>query len=413
MARTLDVYLHRQLCGTLRQTDSGRLSFAYSADWLGHPDAAPLSQSLPLRAASFAQGECQGYFGGILPEQTQRELIAKNLGISSRNDFAMLEGIGGECAGAVTLLKGGEPLLAESAEYRTLDAMELAESIRRLPLRPLLAGDEGIRLSLAGAQSKLAVRVAEGAISIPLDGAPSTHILKPAAAHFKGIVSNEALCMKLASAIGLNTAEVALGEVDGLEYLLVKRYDRAMEQVADQPVIRRLHQEDFCQALGVVSELKYQSEGGPTLKQIFGLIRTASTTPVLDLQALLNAVIFNFLIGNCDAHGKNFSLLYGTETIGLTPLYDLVCTAAYPELSPRMAMKIGSEYASDSVLPRHFEQLATDAGLSGRLAVSRVVELAAATLEHLPEVATGVKNATVEQEIRSRCERILHRFQSG
>ncbi len=413
MARTLDVYIHRQHCGTLKQTDSGRLSFAYSAEWLVHPDAAALSQSLPLRAAPFAQGECRAYFGGILPEQTQRELIAKNLGISSRNDFAMLEGIGGECAGAVTLLPSGEAPPNVGFAYRTLDPNELAESISRLPLRPLLAGDEGIRLSLAGAQPKLAVRVADGAISIPLGSAPSTHILKPAIAHFKGIVSNEALCMRLAGAIGLNAATVTLGEVEGLEYLLVERFDRAIEQVADQPVIRRLHQEDFCQALGVVSELKYQSEGGPSLKQMFGLLRTASTSPVVDLQALLNAVIFNFLVGNCDAHGKNFSLLYGAGTIGLAPLYDLVCTAAYPELSPRMAMRIGSEYAPDHVFPRHFEQLATEAGLSRPLAVSRVAELAKTTLEHLPEVAATVRNATVEPLIRSRSERVLHRFQGG
>ena len=252
--------------------------------------------------------DCRGFFAGILPDESQREIIARNLGISARNDFAMLEQIGGECAGAVTFIPEGTSLPEREDTYRPISRPELAEILRTLPRRPLLAGEEGIRLSLAGAQDKIVVHVSGGQISIPLNGAPSTHILKPAIERFAGVVFNEALCMRLARAVGLQAVNVEIGNVEGIDYLLVERYDRAVS--ADSKSLKREHQEDFCQALGIVPEHKYQSEGGPSLKQCFDLVRATSATPVIDLQALLDAVIFNWLIGNHDAHGKNFSLVY-------------------------------------------------------------------------------------------------------
>src|SRR5262249_6619576 len=141
-------------------------------------------------------------------------------------------------------------------------------------------------------------------ISLPLGGAPSTHILKPAVERFEGVVFNEALCMKLASAVGLPTAPVEIRSVDGTDYLLVERYDRVHYKGPDgEPILERLHQEDFCQAQNIVSEMKYQKEGGPSLKQCFTLLRSVSSTPVIDLARLLDAVIFNYIVGNNDAHG--------------------------------------------------------------------------------------------------------------
>jgi serine/threonine-protein kinase HipA len=409
MARTLDVYLHRQLCGRLFQDDRGHTSFAYAEEWLANPNASALSQSLPLRRQPFERNECGGFFGGILPEQGQREKVAKNLGISARNDFAMLERIGGECAGAVTFISSGMGLPVDEHDYRALTSNELAEAIRLLPRRPLLAGQEGVRLSLAGAQSKLAVYVDGDTISVPLGGAPSTHILKPAIPHFEGIVSNEAFCMRLAKAIGLKTADVQDRQVEGLEYILVERYDR--ETSNGPPVVRRLHQEDFCQALGIDSESKYQSEGGPSFKQCFDLLRRASSTPVIDLQALLDAVIFNYLIGNHDAHGKNFSLLYTSERrTSLAPLYDLVCTTYYPNLSKRMAMKIGGEYDSEKILGRHFVKLAEETGLSKALVVRRVSEMMKLLLDRMPMLESGPVSVQVAQVIRNQCERAVRRL---
>src|SRR5579871_809548 len=173
MARTLDVYLHTDLVGHLTQDDDGDMSFQYAQGWLDQPGAVPLSQSLPLRPERFRRKECRGFFAGILPEEAKREMIARNLGISARNDYAMLERIGGECAGAVTFLPEGAPLPGRHYDYRPLSDDELAGILKELPRRPLLAGEEGVRLSLAGAQDKLAVRIEGGTIGLPLGGAPS------------------------------------------------------------------------------------------------------------------------------------------------------------------------------------------------------------------------------------------------
>src|ERR1700675_942465 len=208
MPRALDVYLHDELVGRLVQDDGGQMHFEYLESWFTKAGATPLSQSLPLRKERFTGRECRGFFGGILPEESKREIIARNLGISARNDHAMLEQIGGECAGAVTFMPTGQRPPNPAYAYRPISPEELAGILKELPKRPLLAGEEGIRLSLAGAQDKVAVRMEHGDVYLPLGGAPSTHILKPVVERFEGIVFNEALCMKLAAEAGLPAASV-------------------------------------------------------------------------------------------------------------------------------------------------------------------------------------------------------------
>ena len=413
MSRTLDVYLQEDLVGQLIQDENGQLAFYYAESWLNNTKAVPLSHSLLLRKEKFSRNECRGFFAGILPDESKREIIAKNLGISARNDFAMLEQIGGECAGAVTFIPTGEKLPERNYSYRPLTGVKLAEILKMLPRRPLMAGEDGIRLSLAGAQDKIAVHVHDNQISIPLGGAPSTHILKPAIEHFEGIVFNEAFCMKLAHAIGLQTAKAEVGKVEDIDYLLIERYDRTvLKDAGGDEYLERQHQEDFCQALGVIPDNKYQNEGGPSLKQCFDLLRELSSAPVIDLQGLLNAVIFNFLIGNHDAHGKNFSLLYGSET-RLAPLYDVLSTAYYPDLAKKMAMKIGGEYESEKVQPKNFDQLADETGLAKPMVKRRVQEVAETVLSKAPELITDHPTTkTVAALIQGRCTKALQKFKS-
>jgi serine/threonine-protein kinase HipA len=411
MARTLDVYLHEELVGHLVQDDGGQMSFEYLESWLAKPRAAALSQSLPLRKERFPAKECRGFFGGILPEESKREIIARNLGISAHNDYAMLEKIGGECAGAVTFIPAGQEVPKRDYHYRKLDAKELAGILRELPKRPLLAGEEGIRLSLAGAQDKVAVRIEGEEVSLPLGGAPSTHILKPAVERFAGVVFNEALCMTLAAHMNLPTAKVETRKVEDVDYLLIERYDRKRIMTDGVPAVERLHQEDFCQAQNIVSEMKYQKEGGPSFKQCFALLRNVSTTPVIDLASLLDAAIFNYLVGNNDAHGKNFSLVYPDKEIRLAPLYDVISTVFYPELAIEMAMRIGREYSSDRVTPKDFEQLAEDAGLAKPLVRRRVPELATVAIEALGKIKiSGKVSDEVVDLIRKRCARAREKF---
>jgi serine/threonine-protein kinase HipA len=416
MAKTLDVYLHDELVGHLIQDDGGQTVFEYAHAWLDRPNATALSVSLPLRKERFSRNECRGFFAGILPDETKREIIARNLGISARNDFAMLERIGGECAGAVTFLPAGQPLPARDYHYRDISTKQLADIFKELPKRPLLAGEEGVRLSLAGAQDKIAVRIEGGDISLPLGGAPSTHILKPSIERFAGVVFNEAFTMQLAAESGLPTAKVEVRTAENIEYLSVERYDRTHIKSGTTTTLDRLHQEDFCQALNIVPEMKYQKEGGPSLKQCFALVRDVSSAPVVDLARLLDAVIYNYLIGNNDAHGKNFSLLYhgaGTanQEIRLAPLYDAISTVYYAELSNDMAMKLGDEYQPQRVGPRDFEKLAEQAGLAKPLVRQRVPELAQVVLDATARVTLDHEVArNVGALIRKSCEATLKRF---
>jgi len=395
MKRVLDVYLGRGLAGRLTQDGHGLVSFEYDPKWLAAPGSAPLSHSMPLRSGPFTRNECGAFFAGVLPESGKRSLVARNLGVSARNDFALLERIGGDCAGAVTFIESGKRLLPAKGDYRLVDEAELERLLTELPRRPLMAGEAGVRLSLAGAQDKLAVRITEGKVYIPLDGSPSSHILKPAIKEYPGIVQNEAFCMRLAREVGLSVAHVEVGRVGDIDYLCVERYDRS----TDGSSLLREHQEDFCQALNIQPDRKYQAEGGPSLKACFGLLREACPSPVGNLQAMLDAVIFNCLIGNDDAHGKNFSLLYGRtaeggRTVRLAPLYDLISTARYDNLSKTMAMKLGGEYDSLKLGRAHFIKFAEEVGLSKPFVLDRALELASVTLKAIDVVAKDSTDAS-------------------
>jgi serine/threonine-protein kinase HipA len=365
MSKSLNVYLYSIHIGTLSQDLSGQMAFSYDSRYLASPSAKPLSQSLPLQTAPFGNIVCTAYFGGILPEASSRDAVVRILGISSKNDFALINEIGRECAGAVTLYPADEQPAHDSKEYQPLTIGQLRELVQSTIAFSLLsneqtnAGADEIRLSLAGAQPKAAIHYQNGTFSLPLNGSPSTHIIKPAVRGFEGILQNEAFCMNLAARVGLPTANAEVLTVEGVEFLLVTRYDRTQTDEGTQ----RLHQEDFCQALGVISDHKYQREGGPSFSQSYEMLETASTIPVLETPILLRAFLFNFLIGNNDAHGKNFSLLYRDNRIMLAPLYDLICTSIYPGLSPKMAMKLGGEYESEKVFPYRFDHLAKDIGL--------------------------------------------------
>ena len=370
----LEVWLFTDRIGTLELIE-GQLSFRYSPDWLSRPDAVTLSSSLPLQAESFDDHRSRPFFAGLLPEGQLRRLIAQLFQVSSQNDFALLDHIGGECAGAVTLLAPGLALAIPDAgnEVRWQSDEEIVAILDELPHRPMLAGKDGLRLSLAGAQDKLPVIFDGARIGLPCNGTPSSHILKPAIHALEDTVTNEGFCLVLAEAMHLKPAKSQVHTVLGRQFLLVERYDRVVDAKGRR---QRLHQEDFCQALGVVPEMKYQNEGGPDLAKCFDLVRRVSRTSAPQVLRLLDYVIFNALIGNHDAHAKNFSLLYAGKTPVLAPFYDTLSTAVYPTLTPKMAMKVGSKYKFSEVQARHWDQFAEAVGLSQAQTRKRILALA-------------------------------------
>lgn len=377
------------------------MEFTYDPEYLRHEKHQALSQSLPLQKNAFTNKQCRPFFSGILPEAKLRAAIARHLGISEKNDFALLAALGGECAGAVSILPNATDLQNIKPDYRIIDNKALPQILQTIIQKPMLAGEDGIRLSLAGAQDKLAVALIDGQIAIPMHGAASTHILKPANRDFPFLIENEYFCLKLAQKIGLAVIDASLHNTEDSKYLLVKRYDR----ITTKQGIQRLHQEDFCQALAIMSEMKYQAEGGPNVSACFHLLRQVSSLPVIDMKTLLQGILFNVIIGNNDAHGKNFSLLYQNQQIRLAPLYDLISTAYYPNLSKKMAMKIGSKYDFDDLFPRHFAQMAEDAQISVTLVQKELKRL-------LTTIQTEISDSPFTQLILQRIDKLNRRYQA-
>jgi len=371
MSQVLDVYLSEERVGKLYLDDERRFVFEYYPEWVAGHESQPLSLSLPVRTEPYHHAHAQPFFSNLLPEAEIRYLVAKSLGLSENNDFSLLKAIGGECAGAVSLIPEGTGIPTQR-DYKKLNDDALNQLIAELPAQPMMAGEQNIRLSLAGAQNKLPVFYNGHEISIPTGIAASSHILKPPIKHYPNTVENEYFCMQLAKRIGLNVPETQILH-KAVPLYLITRYDRIRNE---QDELIRLPQEDFCQAMAIPPINKYEKEGGPSLKACFDLVRNHSIQPAKDLNELLNWVIFNVLIGNADAHGKNISLMLTSAGPLLAPFYDLMSTAIYPNLAQKMAMKIGGEDRPDWIIARRWEQFSKDTGIKLKLVRKRCIDMA-------------------------------------
>jgi len=345
---------------------------------------------MPVGIGPFDNTSCEIFFGGLLPESEQaRELIARKFNANPDSTFSLLKAIGQDCAGAVSLHDPSTPPTDldgfHELEATEISEQELARQIRNLSKAPLFTGIKGVRLSLAGVQDKAAVCVIDGAICIPGPGVPTSHILKSAIKNYDGTVQNEYLCMAAAARLGILTAKVEMKRAEDQTYLLVERYDR---EFSPNGKIRRIHQEDFCQALGIVSTRKYQADGGPGFRECFDLMMNCER-PAIDRTILARIVILNYLFGNADAHGKNFSLLHREPHLSrLAPLYDVLSTSVYTKLEQKMAMSIGGRYDMDAVEPQHWHAFCKEIGY-GYPAFKK--ELAHQT-EALVEAAAAVRD---------------------
>ena len=401
MSRSLTVWWAGTTVGRLALDRHGAMRFAYGREWIEDASAPPISFSLPKRPQSFGTRRCLPFFEGLLPEGAQRDAVAVALGVSPTNTFRILAGLGAELAGALTLLPVREepPEALAGAASRPLLDDELLLLLETIRTRPFLAGigqgsgglargpGEGLRMSLAGAQSKLPVVLVDGRVSLPVPGQPTTHILKPRIPDLEHPTENEAFAMRFASRMGLNVAPARPAVVAGSTYLLVERYDR---RSAPDGKVERLHQEDFCQALGFGPQRKYASDGGPGFPECFELVRRVCTHPAVAVLGLLDAAIVNVLLGNADAHGKNYSLLRKPEgEVVLAPLYDLLSTVAYPRYTPRFAMNIAGRRTLEELRRIDWERLAGRCGVAPPFVRRRVSELS--------ELAVGRAAAVAEE----------------
>lgn len=405
MTHLLDVWFGDIKAGTLAQDEAGTLSYAYDPGYLAGREPHPISFSMPLQEAPYADRVVRPFFSGLLPDEGARQRLAGALGISAGNAFGLLEVIGGECAGALSLYRTGEmPSSSDDDGVELLNPARLEEIIGKLRERPLLGGEEGVRLSLAGAQDKLAVCVEGDDIGLAKGGRPTTHILKPFIQALDGTVENELFCLRLAARLKFPVPAVEMRRTGAIPFLIVERYDRAPHK---DGTITRLHQEDFCQALSVPPELKYEEEGGPGTEKALDLIGRATARPAADRLRFLRMLIFHYLVGNADAHGKNYALLYRSKVPDLAPLYDVVCTAAYPRLTKKLAMAIGGRSAPDTIQLKHWLTLVPEMRGAQRLLVKDIAELAGRIGGEADKLLAEFEEAGIAHEILTVVRRII------
>jgi serine/threonine-protein kinase HipA len=399
------VYFRETKAGALSQQQSGALTFTYDGAYRTAADARAISFSMPLGDSTFEDRIVRPFFSGLLPDEGARQKLAGALGVSAGNAFGLLEIIGGECAGALSLYPAGKtPPISDDDGVEFLTEERLGEILDKLRERPLLGGEEGVRLSLAGAQDKLAVCVEGDRVGLAKGGRPTTHVLKPVIQALDGTVENELFCLRLAARLKLPVPSAELRRNGKVPFLLVERYDRVKDKSGH---IMRLHQEDFCQALSVPPELKYEEEGGPGIERCLDLIGRATARPAADRLGFIRMLIFHYLIGNADAHGKNYALLYRNTTPDLAPFYDIVCTAAYPSLAKKLAMKIGDRNIPDTIHWTQWKTIVPDTRAAQRLLAKGMVDLAGAICGEADSLIAELKETGIDHAILKTVRSII------
>jgi len=369
---SLPVYFEQRRVGTI-EVDKNGPGFAYDPGWVKLRGAFPISTTMPLKSERIAPDVFLPWAANLLPENEQLRTLGQILGMTRSDVIGLLSAIGGDTAGALSI---GQPGRTGSVLWRPVaSGDDLERVMEELPNKPFLVGEEGVSMSLAGAQTKLAVSVDDtGRICIPMNGSPSTHILKPDTPRLVGGVQNEAFCLTLARRLKIPTPQITTGQAGKRTYLLLGRYDRTNLNGR----WRRLHQEDYCQALGKPPFAKYESNQtgirGPTLKDMFELTRRHM--PATDVVRLLDMVVLNVLACNSDAHAKNYAIMIRGNGASLAPMYDLMCGEVWEEVTKNLAQKIAGNSRGDYLKGRDWQRFARECGLNPKQVIDRVGAMA-------------------------------------
>lgn len=359
MKDKVEVYISDIAVGHLSVDEYGTLCFQYSESYLSSGREA-ISYALPLSPDMYYGNEAHAFFTGLLPEEDILSSMAKAIGTSPTNYFKLLVELGRECIGAIQI---GSKREGDIDHYRELTTAHLQEIIdMEEGLLPGLYKNEDVRLSMAGAQSKVGLLYKDKTYFLPKNGAPSNIIVKPSSSKYPSLVYNEYCSMRLANAIGIDVPKVRIDASITPPLYTVERYDRA---IVGSKVLR-LHQEDFCQALNIQTRNKYENDGGPNFTTCIELLRKASSVPAADINKFITLFLFNLIIGNKDAHAKNYSMLRIDNRRTMAPAYDLVSTTMYPVLSSNMAMSVNGKFELESITEQDMIEMAEDAQINGK-----------------------------------------------
>lgn len=410
MPEPLAIWLNDRKVALVQKEQHNRLRLQYTEEALEayDPGTPLLSLAFPLTRDRYPNAVTRAFLDGLLPEGEPRRAIAAGLDIPASDVFDLLAVLGKDCAGALVVQPDDQPppttATTHTAEPLTPD--ELAQLIANLRSAPL-GIDRNVRLSLAGVQEKLLLtRLEDGAWGRPIDGTPSTHILKPEIEPIGNTVENEVFCMRVAQHLGLPVAHVDTVVVDDRPVLVVERYDRRVDPDGN---VYRIHQEDLCQALKLPPERKYEQDGGPSFAAVARIL-TDYADPAAP-QTLLRSLTLNVAIGNRDAHGKNYSLLHtDTGALGLAPLYDLLSTRLYP-LDDKLAMYVDDVQKADRVTSDRIVNEADKWGMGRRGATRTVADV----IERLPATITAAANESPSppEELVTLVEERVERLQNS
>ncbi|MBI1891402.1 MAG: type II toxin-antitoxin system HipA family toxin [Burkholderiales bacterium] len=401
--RALDIYRNDRMVGTL--FDETPLRFRYADAWMQANDEEPIAPTIGLQQQEHTGGLVYAYFENLLPEGDLRRYLS--ISRHATSVFGLLSAVAGDTASGLSLLPAGEK--PGPRRYLSTDWETIAKSLHDPAKAPLIAWNaEDGRISLAGAQDKMLLLLTpEGMPAIPQDSAPSTHILKPDIVRLPKVWAtalNETFVMKLASKLSLETAEVSYQPI--VKACLVERYDRTVNK---QGELIRLHQLDLCQLAGKSSEIKYESDGGPTLAQCRELLQQ-NNVPARDLKRLLEWIFFNLYVGNNDSHAKNLAVLYTTnEGPRLAPFYDLMSTTMYAGLSKNFAFSIGGEFNPWKMQAAHIESTAEQLGFKKKY----VFNIAARIAENLLDKIVSVTEELSSVAQSGTEKTMLHRLQQS
>ncbi|MCZ0962388.1 HipA domain-containing protein [Paracoccus benzoatiresistens] len=385
----MKLYFEDLEVGEIETPDGEAPYFEYADAWLADVDAFPLSSTMPKSEKRHGWRTLAPWLINLLPENSDDlKAIARNLDVPSEDVLALLERVGRDTSGAISFAQRGE----RGADVIPVNGEgDLVRIIEELPAKPFLAGDEGVSMSLAGVQTKLAVRVSEdGCLGIPINGAASSHILKPDSPRLAGGVQNEALCLTLARLCGIEAPEVTTGRAGERTYLLVTRYDRVMSGKD----LRRTHQEDFCQALGYPPSAKYQHGAGYKGKKVKFrdmMDRLRALNPS-EAETLWDRMVFNVLCCNTDAHAKNYSIHIFGDAYEMTPIYDVMCAEAWPGITPYLAFDVDSQRKWRDIEGRHWAREARACGFAARFGPESAGNMARRILSNLDEAVALVRD---------------------
>jgi len=381
MTDELRVLMDSAEIGTIRKTHHGKLQFTYDQAWRALPGAVPLSLSMPVTAAEHGDAAIGPFLWGLLPDSEETlGWIGKTHGVSPRSPFAILSHIGEDLQGAIQIVPADRVADLKQREGVTfLSKATITERFAELMRNPAATGftEDGGRFSLAGAQRKVTLYLVKGKWAEPRGRTPSTHILKPSIQGFAGQAQNEMFCLRLAPRLDLPAPPCWIEQFGDLRVIVIQRYDRqrfhgkkVINLTDSGGEVRRVHQEDLCQALKIHPRNKYQSEGGPGMQQIMGLL-SGSSAPSVDRERFMRACAYNYVIGATDAHAKNYSLLLSSGgRYRLAPLYDIASWLPYSKIHKdrKMAMSVDGHYDYDAIQPSYWESAARKCGFDpGRM----------------------------------------------